>query len=195
MSTQRGLPGTVRRARRCCVPMRAGRDGRAWRGPGRSRLLRRRRIFQTVRKRALTRTIPATDGVSMRYAAHKPDETRPAPRIRSDTSCLWWEMLLCVLLACLYHAARAQMSALDRRPTQQPPVCLSRDTVWCGGRGRTFAGLPSLAPMTFHRFASYSLIALRRATLCNAHVLVGGGSGACLHVWLGARTSSSANSA
>jgi hypothetical protein len=53
------------------------------------------------------------------------------------------EVLLSVLLACLYN-----VSAHSRTVNQT---------------FRTLAGLPTFAPMTFHLFVSYSLMAVRRA--------------------------------
>ena len=53
------------------------------------------------------------------------------------------KMLFGILFACLYR--------------RQPK------SLYGGGRGRTFAGLPTFAPITFHLFVSYSLMALRRA--------------------------------
>ena len=47
------------------------------------------------------------------------------------------------------------------------PVVMSAEYVFSERlkSNRTFAGLPTFAPITFHLFVSYSLIALRRAWL------------------------------
>ena len=50
------------------------------------------------------------------------------------------------------------LSRTVRKPSKRQPKLLHSDS-----DNQTLAGLPTFAPMTFHLFVSYSLMAVRRA--------------------------------